>query len=827
MTYTCDTRPYDRRLHAYRTLTSQPLKGTLALALLGALAAWSASYFLIVSLAFVGLALIFTAITAATALILTFGLTYYPHVPPPRTVRQLLHQQAPDLNVARAASFTLLQAISHTARAADKRALHRTLQAVIHSPHCQHALWRLQFDPEALQATVEAVVMPQLTWETFADGMLRAADAVGEVTLHPEHALGALLLHGAMQKPLRGVDLTEQDVLFVLWWGAQRRQQLQAARRWWAPERLLSFTGIGLSWASGFTPFVDQFARLPHGNIWDSVLAGHEEKVTELINALARLRQSNVLVVGDPGVGRIGLVRELGRRVARNQAHPQLNGQRLLYLNLGELLAFGGSDAGQLAVANQALREMERAGNIIAVVDGLSAALGASGEHRINLTDILLPFLSSATVRVVVMISTEEYHLRIKSNQELIQHFDVVQVLSLSPEATMRRLALTAPGIERRGRIFLPYKTVRAVVQDTASIYPHVPFPKRAYDFLDEAIVLAQNERSALIEPRHIYTVIKQKIGINLGTLQTMERERLLSLEQVMHERLINQERAVSIVARALIRARTEVRSTKRPIGSFLFLGPTGVGKTETAKTLAEVYFGSEDNMVRLDMSEFQGEDAVSRLIGSAAHPLGRLTTLIADHPFTVLLLDEFEKASAQVHQLFLQVLDEGHLTDAAGHRYSFLHVIIIATSNAGAELIRQQVKKGHLPSDFERTLAEHILSQNLLRPELLNRFDAVVTYIPLSKDHLRQIAQLMLRHLNQRLDQAHGLTVAITDELLEYLVQIGYDPQFGARPMNRAIQDTVEYAVAQKILKNQADPGTRLSFAPAELETYRARSRQ
>lgn len=218
-------------------------------------------------------------------------------------------------------------------------------------------------------------------------------------------------------------------------------------------------------------------------------------------------------------------------------------------------------------------------------------------------------------------------------------------------------------------------------------------------------------------------------------------------------------------------------------------------------------------------MSEFHGEDSVAALIGGSKQTVGRLTSLIADHPFTVLLLDEFEKASTAVHQLFLQILDEGRLTDARGQLFSFRHAIIIATSNAGAEVIREAVERGPLPTDFNDQLREHILREGIFRPELLNRFDGVVTFTPLSLEHIRQVALRMLQKLNKRLDAAHGVTVTVTPELVDYLVSVGYHPEFGARPMARAIQDTVEYAVAQRVIQGSITAGQRLTLSPAQLQ--------
>jgi ATP-dependent Clp protease ATP-binding subunit ClpC len=824
VSFSYNSRYRYKDVRAHKTLTSITVL-TVFLSTLGLTAlAVFLTFFVAYTNYVLSLAVISASFTIGSLLLLTFGKTYYSSLPPRLTVSELksTNQKRRAVNIALAASFSFIQALGPHGRSRSKKDLLKSIQTLIYSSSINHFLKRFQMDRAKVLKAIESQVLPQLTWKKYCQEIVNTAVSMGHGYLEPEHALGALLLHPDMQAHLRSTELTEDDVRFGLWWGAEYRLVQDFRRRWWSEERLLSFTGIGLSWASGFTPFVDKFTRIPRGSFWEDIIYGHESKVEELINTLARQRQSNVLLVGDPGVGRLGIIRSLARKIRASAAHVDLNGQRLLYINIAELIAQGTSGAGQMAVVSHALREMERSGNIIAVIDGLSSALGESGEQRVNLTEILLPFLASMSVRVVVMTSQEDYHLRLKSNQELTQYFEVVLVPGLSEENTLKRLALTISAIERKAKLTIPYKTIRELVESTSSIMPHVPFPERAFDFLEEAIVLAQTRKDRVLMPEHIYTLISRKIGINFGNMKKNERDKLLDLEKIRHKRLVNQNTAVNTVAKAMIRARAEVRSQKRPIGTFLFLGPTGVGKTETAKTLAETYFGSEDHMVRLDMSEFQGNDGVARLIGSIKQPIGRLTSLIADNPFTVLLLDEFEKADEQVHQVFLQVLDEGFLTDVSGRKYSFLHTIIIATSNAGAELIRQAAKNGKVPKGFSEKLKEHILSNNILRPELLNRFDSVVTYSSLSPDHIRQIGKLMLRKLNKRLDEEHGVKVAVTEDLIEFLIEIGYDPEFGARPMTRAIQDTVEYAVAQMVLKGQLTPGQKITLPIPALRQLR-----
>jgi ATP-dependent Clp protease ATP-binding subunit ClpC len=822
--YTFNSRQRYRAVRSYRVLTSPLMLAVAAIGLIITFTSWLAYFVFGPLIDMLALSMVAFSVAAAAVLAITFAATYYPFAKPSVAASELVDRSVRqgEQNVAAAASFELLITLGPAAQRTDERSLQKSLAELIHSSAINHLLRRLQLNRDEVRLAVENTVLPDLTWPEFGQRMLDLAVSLRQEQLTPEHALGALLLHEAMHGYLRTHSLTDDDVRFVLWWGAEERQQQQFRHRWWAEERLLAFPGIGLSWAAGYTPFVDQFARIPSGNFWDDVIFGHEEKLGSLINSLARQRQSNVLLVGDPGVGVLGIIRQLARLIKTQQAHPALDNDRLVYINVGELVAAGADQAAQLSSVSRALREMERSGNIIVVLGGLGSILGVAGDQRVNLTDILTPFLSSRAARVIVMASAEDYHRRIKSNDELMQYFEVVLVPPLSEAATLKRIALALPAIERAAGVNIPYQSIRALVRDTSSIMPHIPFPERAFDFLEETIVLVQREGRKVLTVSHIQRIISRKIGINLGRLKMQEKHHLLNLERLMHERLVNQDAAVKTVARAMIRARAQVRSTERPIGTFLFLGPTGVGKTETAKTLAEVYFGAQQHMVRLDMSEFQGAQAVGRLIGSPGQPVGRLTSLIADHPFTVLLLDEFEKADEQVHQLFLQVFDEGHLTDINGRNFSFQNAIIIATSNAGAELIRRETQDGQVPKEFENKLKEHILSNDIMRPELLNRFDAVITFTALSPEHIRQIARLMLRSLNRRLDEQHGVTVAITDELVDFLFEAGYQPEFGARPMARAVQDTVEFAVAQLVLQGEVKPGAELVLQPQHLRALK-----
>ncbi|MEX0650278.1 MAG: AAA family ATPase [Candidatus Andersenbacteria bacterium] len=764
-----------------------------------------------------GVGYILWGLASGVWLVYVYGNTSLLHEDPPHTVSEILQ---PDTNIVNIGDVLSWDAIEVIGGGTDKDLPLETVVAqLLRYPPVQSILQFIDVPAEQLFEALRQHLLPQLTLSQWIYTAASQAAARGQQSVFAADLLGALMLDPAMRSSLRQFDLQEQDVSFIVWWNNLLRIERENKKRWWDREALVNFTGVGFSWAAGFTPFIDSFAHIPSGNIWDQPY-GHFDQVDQLITSLARTRQSNVLLVGQPGVGRLGVIKELSRRVDAQIAHPALNGSRVVYIHIGQLLSLGASGPQQMQLISKALAEMQRAGNIIAVLDGVGSILGVTGEERINLTDVLLPFFSSSGLRVVVIMATQEYHERLKANDDLMHLFEMVQVPPLDEQSTLQLLALTKSAWEQRANVNIPYKVLREIVEATADILPYVPFPEKAFDILEEIIVNAQAQQKRQLSADDVNELITRKTGIRMGKIKGLEGERLLHLEDFIHQRVVNQVQGVAAVSRAMVRARAGVGSREKPIGTFLFLGPTGVGKTETAKALAEAFFGSGENLQRLDMTEFQGEGGVVRLLGGAEHKTGRLTSMVADHPYAVLLLDEFEKADRLVKQLFLPVFDEGYITDAYGRKYSFRNTIIVATSNAGAELIRTSVdEQGKVPADFEKTLRDHILSEGLFRPEELNRFDGVVTFTPLTQEHIRQVASLMLKKLNKRLDSQHGITVNVTDELINFLVKVGYNPEFGARPMARAIQDTVEYAVARQVASGGTQPGVAVTINPAQFE--------
>ena len=318
--------------------------------------------------------------------------------------------------------------------------------------------------------------------------------------------------------------------------------------------------------------------------------------------------------------------------------------------------------------------------------------------------------------------------------------------------------------------------------------------------------------------PSHIATIVSEKSEVPVGELKGGEKEKLLNLEAIIHKRIINQEEAVNQIATALRRARTELNRKSGPMGSFLFLGPTGVGKTETSKALADTYFKGEEKMIRLDMSEFQSISDIARLLGGKEKNQGLLTMPVREKPFSLILLDELEKAHHNILNLFLQVLDEGFVTDGYGRRVDFSNTIIIATSNAGAEIIRQDIQEDKTMDMVKEDLLDYLFKLGTFRPEFINRFDGVVIFKPLTKENLMGIASLMLDKLRVNL-QDKGIKLEINTELRQKIVELSYNPAFGAREMNRVIQEKIENVLAQALLSNELKRGSKVEINPKDFK--------
>jgi len=640
--------------------------------------------------------------------------------------------------------------------------------------------------------------------------------------LKPSDLLYALAkLDQNLKDYLFGKKLEPEDIIYASLWQELKKEKETNRKKFWRLENLLRKPGLAKDWAYGYTPFLDKYAneltKIVSKEKLEIII--HQKEIEQLEQILARAKENNALVIGHPGTGRQAIIKGLAQLIREGRSLPPLEYKRVLELDLNLLLA-NFVNLGELrSRLTRVFVEAEKAGNIILVINNFHH-LFLSSLQQINIFEIILPYLSSKHFQLIGITDYKNFHRYLEPNPRLMKLFEKVEVREPNKQETFLILQDLVETLEKRTKVTISYQALKEIIEKTDIYLPQFPFPEKAIDLLDEAVVyVATQTKDKILLPSHIDHLLSRKTGIPIGRINNLEKIILLNLEKQIHQMIVNQEEAVKVVSDALRRARIGLKPTNRPIGSFLFLGPTGVGKTSLARALARIYFGSEKRMIRLDMTAFKDVSSVHNLIGSFKDERpGVLTSAVRERPYTLVLLDEIEKAAPNILDLFLELLDEGRLRDAFGEIVSFRNTIIIATSNAGAELIRETIKKGESLEKLKPRLLDYLQKQGIFKPEFLNRFDAIVLFKPLSEKNILDIAQLLLEEVNQRLKKEHRLTLLITEELKRKIVELGYDPVYGARAMRRVIQDKIESLIAKKILKDEIKKDQIVRLDPEEI---------
>ena len=610
-------------------------------------------------------------------------------------------------------------------------------------------------------------------------------------------------------------------------------------------------------------------------------VVGREKEIERVIQILARRTKNNPVLLGEPGVGKTAVAEGLALRIVNNEVPDILDGKKIIQLDMGLLIA-GTKYRGEFEERlKKIMDEIRQAGNVILVIDEMHTLIGAgAAEGAIDAANILKPALSRGELQVIGATTSDEYRKYVEKDSALERRFQPVIIEEPSIEETIEIIKGLKPKYEEHHSLIISDEAIVAATKLSSKYVNDRFLPDKAIDVIDEASskvrlkyctlspegkeldkelkeIIKEKEEAIrnqefekasslrddeanmkdkirevseewrrqndanrpTVTEEDVAEVIATMTGVPVTKLTEGESERLMKLEDTLHARVIGQSDAVIAISKAIRRARVGLKSPNRPIGSFIFSGPTGVGKTELAKALAEAVFGSEDNMIRVDMSEFMEKHSTAKLIGSPPGYVGyddggHMSELVRKKPYSVILFDEIEKAHPDVFNILLQILDDGRLTDAKGKHINFKNTIIIMTSNVGASMITTQGKLGFSTADdakkdkYEKlkdTVNEEL--KKAFRPEFLNRIDDIIVFSHLSKEEIRQIVDLMMKDLFKRLSERE-LSIEVTDEVKDYLAKDGYSEAYGARPLRRLIQRKIEDQLAEEILGNAYQPG-------------------
>ncbi len=702
------------------------------------------------------------------------------------------------------------------------------LYSLLYTPAFKFVALRLALDLKELDAKLRehlASHIPKLSLDfpIFSPDLveaLRTSFAIalkkGKKLVSIEDFISALPKHNQFFKEFLIEKEIKEEHLENLCYLRERILRIKEKRsRFWEEESLALFGSIGRDLASAYTITLDQYGiDLTKQSLryTEFDLIGHEPELEELERSLNRTINNNVILVGRPGSGRKRIVLYFARMSYFGRLKQEnLNYKRVVLLNLPSLIAQVEDIETAEVVLDKIFKEVAKANNVILVIDNFHEYVSSVQKPGVlNIAGLLSSYLSRADFQVIALTTFAGFHSEIEKRPALLNYFTKIEVRELEPPEVLRVLEDWLPIFEAKYRKVITYQALTRVVENAQKYLPDTAFPKKAIDLLDQVMVYSASlPQHPFVTPEDVDYVTTQLTEIPVGKIKEKERELLLNLEKVLHQRIIDQEEAIKEISEALRRARTEITIRKGPIGTFLFLGPTGVGKTETCKALAEVYFGSEERMIRIDMSEFQKVDDIPRLIGGKGMD-GILTTQVRENPFSLVLLDEIEKAHPNILNLFLQILDEGYVTDGYGRKVNFKNTIIIGTSNAGAEIIWEDVRQDKKLDLIKEDLFAYLFKKGLFRPEFLNRFDAVIVYKPLEKHHLLEIAKLMFKRLAENLKKQE-IELFVSPKALEKVVELGYNPAFGAREMRRVIQDKVENLLAVALLEGKIKRGDKV----------------
>lgn len=564
------------------------------------------------------------------------------------------------------------------------------------------------------------------------------------------------------------------------------------------------------AWSARPTPMLDQFSEdLTDYARMEKIgfLIGHDAEYDRMVDILSRPTKPNVLLVGDPGAGKETLVNHLAYKISKDEAPSELFDKRLVLLRIGSLMA--GAEPGELqSRITRIVEEIVRAGNIILYVPEIHNLMKTSGRAGVNAADIFLPAFASSAFSVIGGTNHKEYKSSIEPQIDFVKAFETIPIQEISVNDAIKLLVYDSIILERQFRIKITFGAIKQAVLLASKYFRDKLLPSSADELLKEALSDAKDKGDKVLNADDVIDIAQRRVNIPLRQAKDAEAKKLLNLESLIHERLVDQEDAVKAVSRALREYRSGLSRKGGPIATFLFVGPTGVGKTELSKILATIQFGAIDAMIRFDMSEYQEKQSIFRFIGSPDGNLsGALTDAVLKKPYSLILLDEFEKAHPDILNLFLQVFDDGRLTDNLGKVADFQNTIIIATSNAHSNFIKSELEVGKSMGEVSEALKKKLTEY--FRPELINRFSGIIVFKSLSPTDTVAVANILLKDLSNDVKKNQGIDIEIGEDAVKKIAEWGYDPVFGARPLRGVISDKLRSILAEKILKGEIIRGS------------------
>ena len=609
-----------------------------------------------------------------------------------------------------------------------------------------------------------------------------------------------------LQEILYELDISQNKIENAVKWFRINDQMYRDYKIFKKMARLKPGSGMNKAYTAIATPTLDYFSRdltvMAKYGYFEACVA-RDKEMKQIFEAFES-EQNGVLLIGSTGTGKRSMIEGLAQLMVKEEVPKFLKDKRLVELDLSRLISGASPSVAEermMIIINEILRSK----NVILYIENIQNMMGitAGSEESLELSEVLAETLSRQNFYCLASVSTENYSKYLEG-RAISNVMAPIKINEPGIDDAIYMLESKISWIESKYGIYFDYNSLEETVNLSSRYINDKFLPEKAVNIIKSVAVrnskLSQKDPSKKICTKEdIAEIISDISGIPVSQVSASESEKLLSLEEKIHERMIGQEEAVVAVSGSLRRSRAQIREGNRPIASFLFLGPTGVGKTELAKSVSEIYFGAEDYMIRLDMSEYQLFDSVKKMIGDVDGTLGYLTESVRKNPFSLILFDEVEKAHPDILNLFLQILDDGRLTDGQGRTINFTNSIIIATSNAGALFIQEAVKNQIETAIIKQELIDNHLNK-VMRPELINRFDGIIVFKPLTIENVLAIAKIMVKKIAKSLE-SKGVSLLYDEDGLLKLAEDGYDPKFGARPLRRLLQDKIENEIANLIL--------------------------